>query len=137
VVGPVSEENVAIVRGGYEEFRRRGSLVRELVSPEFVWDMSHFHGWPEQQLYEGVQGAEHFIEEWTSAWDDWDLVIEELHDAGEKVLAVHRQRGRSKSTGLPVDMSFAMVWTLRNGKQTRMEMYSDVGEALKAVGLEK
>jgi ketosteroid isomerase-like protein len=133
----VSEENVAIVRGGYEEFRRRGSLVRELVAAEFVWDMSHFHGWPEQQVYEGVEGAEHFIEEWTSAWDDWDLGIEELRDAGDKVVAVHRQRGRSKSTGLPVDMSFAMVWTLREGKETRMEMYSDVGEALKAVGLEK
>jgi ketosteroid isomerase-like protein len=133
----VSEENVAIVRGGYEEFRRRGSLVRELLAPEFVWDMSHFHGWPEQQVYEGVQGAERFIEEWTSAWDDWDLGIEELRDAGDQVVAVHRQRGRSKSTGLPVDMSFAMVWTLREGKQTRMEMYSDVGEALKAVGLEE
>jgi ketosteroid isomerase-like protein len=133
----VSEENVAVVRRGYEEFRRRGSIVHELVSPEFVWDMSHFHGWPEQQVYEGVKGAEHFIEEWTSAWDDWDLGIEELHDAGDKVVAVHRQRGRSKSTGLPVDMSFAMVWTLRNGKETRMDMYSDVGEALRAVGLER
>ena len=51
----MSEQNVAIVRGGYEEFRRRGSFVHELVSSEFVWDMSHFHGWPEQQVYEGVQ----------------------------------------------------------------------------------
>jgi hypothetical protein len=34
-------------------------------------------------------------------------------------------------------MSFAMLWTLRDGKQTRMEMHSDVGEAPKAVGLEK
>jgi ketosteroid isomerase-like protein len=32
-------------------------------------------------------------------------------------------------------MSFAMVWTLRDGKHARMEMYSDPGEALKAVGL--
>jgi ketosteroid isomerase-like protein len=36
---------------------------------------------------------------------------------------------------MPVDMSFAQVWTLRDGKQTRMEMYSDPNEALKAVGL--
>jgi ketosteroid isomerase-like protein len=132
----VSEQNVAIVRGGYEEFRRRGSFVHELVSSDFVWDMSHFHGWLEQQVYEGVQGAERFLEEWTSAWDDWDLEIDVLRDAGDKVVAVHRQRGRSKSTGLPVDMSFAMVWTLRNGKETRMDMYSDLGEALQAVGLE-
>ena len=29
----------------------------------------------------------------------------------------------------------AIVWTVRDGKHTRIEMYSDVGEALKAVGL--
>jgi ketosteroid isomerase-like protein len=45
-------------------------------------------------------------------------------------------RGRSKTTGLPVDMSFAQVFTVRDGKQTRMEMYADPAEALKAVGLE-
>jgi ketosteroid isomerase-like protein len=133
----VSRENVEIVRGGYEQFGRRKTFVAELAAPEFAWDMSHFHGWPEQQVYEGVQGAERFLEEWTSAWDDWDLQLEELHDAGEKVLAIHRQHGRSRSTGVRADMYFAMVWTLRDGKQTRMEMYSDVEEALKAVGLEE
>ena len=36
---------------------------------------------------------------------------------------------------MSVEMSFAEVWTLRDGKQARMEMYSDPQEALKAVGL--
>jgi ketosteroid isomerase-like protein len=86
--------------------------------------------------YHGVDGAESFLREWLSAWDEWDLRTEELLDAGEKVLAVVHQYGRSKSTGLVVDMSFAQVWTVLDGKQTRMEMYSDVDEALKAGGLE-
>jgi ketosteroid isomerase-like protein len=128
---------VEIVRRGYQQFRRRKTFVSELTAPDFAWDMSHFHGWPEQQVYEGVRGAERFLEEWTSAWDDWDLELEELHDAGDKVVAIHRQHGRSKSTGIRADMSFAMVWTLRDGKRTRMEMYSDVWEALKAVRLEE
>ena len=34
-------------------------------------------------------------------------------------------------------MSLAQVWTLRDGKEARMEMYSDPSEALKAVGLEE
>jgi ketosteroid isomerase-like protein len=131
----VSQENVEIVREGYEQFSRRKTFVAELAAPDFTWDMSHFHGWPEQQVYQGVEGADRFLAEWTSTWDDWDLQLEELHDAGEKVLAIHRQHGRSRLTGVRADMSFAMVWTLRDGKQTRMEMYSDVGEAREAVGL--
>jgi len=34
-------------------------------------------------------------------------------------------------------MSFAQVFTIRNGQQTRMEIYADLDEALKAVGLKK
>jgi ketosteroid isomerase-like protein len=97
--------------------------------------MSHFHGWPEQQIYEGVEGAETFLREWLAAWDDWELEVEAFHDAGNRVVALVRQRGRSKTAGMPVEMYFAQVWTLRDGKETRMEMYSDPQEALKAVGL--
>ena len=55
--------------------------------------------------------------------------------AGERVVAVMHQRGRSKGTGVQVDMLFAQVWTLRGGEWIRMDMYSDPSEALKAVGL--
>jgi ketosteroid isomerase-like protein len=131
----MSQENVEIVQRGYEQFQARGMFVAEIAAPDFIWNMSHFHGWPEQQVYEGVQGAEGFLADWTSAWNDWGLEVEALRDAGDKVVALVRQRGRSRSTGMLVDMFFAQVWTLRAGKETRMDMYSDPNEALKAVGL--
>jgi ketosteroid isomerase-like protein len=131
----MSRENVEIVRAGYEQFATTGQLAAELVTPDFAWDMSNFRGWPEQQVYEGTEGARTFLEEWTAAWDDWELEIDAFHDAGDKVVAVVRQRGRSKAAGMPVEMSFAQVWTIRDGKQARMEMYSDPGEALEAAGL--
>jgi len=61
--------------------------------------------------------------------------VKALHDAGDKVVAIMRQHGRSKSSGLPVDMTFGQVFTLREGKLTRMEMYADPADALEAVGL--
>ncbi len=131
----MSQQNVEIVRRGYEQFKSRGMFVAEIVTPDFAWDMSNFLGWPEQQVYEGVDGARSFLEAWTAAWDDWELEVDALHDAGDKVVAVMRQRGRAKATGIPVDMSLAQVWTLSDGKEARMDMYSDPDEALKAVGL--
>jgi ketosteroid isomerase-like protein len=131
----VSQANVEIIRRSLEDFQTTGQPDAELMTTDFVWDMSNFLGWPEQQLYEGVEGTLSFLGNWTAAWDDWELEVDALHDAGERVVAVMRQRGRSKATGMPVEMSFAMVWTLRDGKHARMEMYSDPGEALKAVGL--
>jgi ketosteroid isomerase-like protein len=131
----MSLENVEIVRDGYEKFKLTGRFVAEHVTPSFIWDMSNFRGWPEQQVYAGPEGAQSFIDEWGGAWDDWELEVDALRDAGERVVALIRQRGRSKATGLPVDMSLAQVWTLRDGRQTRMDMYSDRSEALEAAGL--
>jgi ketosteroid isomerase-like protein len=131
----MSRENVEIIRRGYAHFIATGDFLVEDVDPDFVWDMSTFRGWPERQTYVGIEGAREFMTSWLEAWEDWQIEVEELVDAGERVVAIVRQRGRSKTTGLPVDMRFAMVWTLRNGKQMRMQMYADSEEALEAAGL--
>ncbi len=131
----MSQENVELVRLGYEQFRATGRFPGEIASPDFVWDMSNFHGWPERQAYEGIAGAEAFLRDWTAAWEDWELELDALQDAGNRVIGLVRQRGRSRSAGMLVEMSFAQVWTVRDGKETRMEMFSDRDEALRAVGL--
>jgi ketosteroid isomerase-like protein len=131
----MSTENVEIVRLGYNEFLATGELVERITAPEFVWDMSTFHGWPERQTYEGPEGTREFLTDWVGAWEDWRLEVRELIDAGDDVVAILHQSGRSKTTGLEVDMDFAQVWTIKDGKQTRMRMYADPDEALRAVGL--
>jgi ketosteroid isomerase-like protein len=131
----MSAENVEIVRLGYDEFLATGELVERITAPEFVWDMSTFHGWPERQTYEGPEGTREFLTDWVGAWEDWRLEVRELIDAGDDVVAILHQSGRSKTTGLEVDMDFAQVWTIKDGKQTRMRMYADPDEALRAVGL--
>jgi ketosteroid isomerase-like protein len=133
----VSQEYVDTLRSGYEWFRVNGRFPAHLATPEFVWDISHSEGYglAVQQVYEGPQGADDFFAEWGSAWDDWEVEIEALHDLGDKVLAIVKQRGRSRLTGIPAEMLMAMLWTFRDGRLTRMDMYSDVGEALKAVGM--
>ena len=132
----MSEDNLEVQRRGYEHLINTGELLEEIVDPEFVWDMSTFGAWPERQTYEGIEGMREFLATWVGAWDDWELIVEELHPAGDKVVAVVRQRGRAKATGLPVDMHFGQVWTFRDGKQLRMEMYATPDEALRAAGLE-
>jgi ketosteroid isomerase-like protein len=128
---------VEVVQLGYEHRKTTGDFLDEILASDFVWDMSKFRGWPEQQVYEGVEEARRFVREWTSAFDAWEIEVEAIYDArGDKVVGVLRQRARSKTSGLPVDMRFAQVWTIRDSKETRMEMYADPGEALKAVGLE-
>jgi ketosteroid isomerase-like protein len=131
----MSQKNVEILRGGYEWFQVNGTFPAHLATPDFIWDVSHYHGWPEQQVYAGVQGAEKFFADWRAAWDEWQVEIETLHDVGDRVLAIVRQRGRLRMTEAVLEQTLAQIWTFRDGKETRMDMYSDPAEALKAVGL--
>ena len=89
----MSQENVEIVRSRHERFVATRQFDAESVGSDFVWDMSNFRGWPEKEIYEGVAGAEAFLREWIAAWDQWELEAEAIHDAGDKVVAIMRQRG--------------------------------------------
>ena len=130
----MSQENVEVIRRGYAYFNATGKIR---AHADLVWDVSHL-GWPDQQIYTGVEGAMQFNAEWAAAWDDWELDAVDFLDAGgERVVVILNQRGRSKATGVPVDMHFAQVWTLRDGQGIRMEMYANTDEALEAVGLPK
>jgi ketosteroid isomerase-like protein len=131
----MSQQNMETIERGYEHFGATRDLLAETIHPDLVWDMSTFSGWPERQTYSGLAGAREFIAEWTDAWDEWELEVEAPLDAGDKVVAIVHQRGRSKATGLTVDMEFAQVWTLRHGKLTRMQMYAERAKALEAAGL--
>jgi ketosteroid isomerase-like protein len=130
------EENLEIVREGYARFIGSGEVPAEQYTPEFIWDMSTFAGWPEKKEYPGVAGVNEFLATWLEASDDWRLELEELRQADDgRVVAICRQYGTSTATGLEAEMRFAQVWTLRDGLYTRMEMYADPDEALKAAGI--
>ena len=127
----MSQENVEAMRRGYERFVATGEIR---AHPDLVWDVSKL-GWPGQQIYSGPEGANQFNAEWADAWDDWEFAPEDYIDAGEYVVVIVNQRGRSKATGIPVDMRFAQVWSFRDGQAIRMQMYASVDEALEAAGL--
>jgi ketosteroid isomerase-like protein len=127
--------SVDVVRRGFEHFISTGDLPEELLAQDFVWDMSHFRSWPEQQTYEGVAGAREFLRAWIDAWEDWELEVESWHEAGERVVVIVRQHGRAKATGMPLEMRFAQLFTVSDGKETRMEMYAEPDEAMRAAGL--
>ena len=127
----MSQDNVEIMRRGFEHFLATGEIR---AHADLVWDVSRL-GWPDQQIYAGAEGENQFMAEWADAWDDWEMEAENYLDAGERVVVIVNQRGRSKATGIPVDMRFAQVWSFRDGQAIRMQMYASVDEALEAVGL--
>jgi uncharacterized protein len=131
----MAREYVEIVRRGYEAFNR-GDLdaVVELMGPDFEWLP------PDESLtagtYQGPDAVRAEIASWTEPFEDFRWEIEEIVDAGEQILVVGRMSGRGKTSGVEVGVNEYHVWTVRDGKPVRMQMYHDREQAAEAVGLE-
>jgi ketosteroid isomerase-like protein len=67
--------------------------------------------------------------------DEWRFEPERFVDAGDQVVVLVRVVARGGSSGVSLDRETAHLWTLREGRVTRCEVYLDRSEALEAVRL--
>ena len=62
----------------------------------------------------------------------------ELIDAGQsQVVAVIRIGGHAKLSGVETDLTFGMLYTIRDGRIFKGREYPTRGEALEAAGIEE
>jgi len=133
----MSQENVELVRRLNDVYNKRGFAENsEVLDPEFVWDMSRMEVL-ESASYTGDEGFRSFFESWAEGFASDQVEAEEIVDAGDRVVVMVHHSGRGMTSGIEVDQRYAMVWTVRDGRAMRMDMYPARAEALKAVGLEE
>jgi ketosteroid isomerase-like protein len=137
----VSQENVEIVRrviGVEFDLTRRvfdPDVYGDLMAPDVEIDMSRRVFNPE--VYRGVEGWARLQDELRKVWEEWRMTPERFIDAGDRVVSIERVRGRGRGSGVELDIRSATIWTLLDGRVTRVEGALDPEEALKAVALEQ
>jgi ketosteroid isomerase-like protein len=135
----MSRENVEIVRrmydawmaGDYETvFSTYAPDIRLNPDPEAWWV-----GVDEDYL--GHDGVRRYMRAVYEAFEDYRPEIEQIIDAGEgRVLTLAVEHGRGRGSGAEVQaMNTAHLWTLRDGKAVRLDLFMDRERALEAVGL--
>jgi ketosteroid isomerase-like protein len=133
MLAQVSEENVEIVRRGYEAYLR-GDLgaLQEDMDPDVVVyrkdpDGATFHGW------DGFLKA---IAEWVEDFDEFAISAREFIDANDNqvVVRVHPTAVGARS-GAPIEADFWFVHTLHDARLTRLDMLVNRADALTAAGL--
>jgi uncharacterized protein len=120
----------------YAEWGRRNWRPRfDVYADEMEW------GWSDE--FPGLAGVHHDpalrserLREWLSPWEDWRCEAEDYVPAGEFVVVLCRYSGRGKESGVEVDARGAHVWTMRDGKAVRIEVFSSRRKAFEAAGLE-
>jgi hypothetical protein len=100
------------------------------LAPSVVLDTTHIEGWPEAPLYHGHAGFLRFVREWLDPFEHYELGIEELIEVSPGcVLIDYSQRASGARSQVPVEMHPAMVFTVSDGLISRVEIWSDRGEA--------
>jgi ketosteroid isomerase-like protein len=131
----MSKENVELVRKLLRVYNERSFDENvDLIDPQIVWDLSRVE-LPDGSSYTGPLELSGFVETWQEGFDSEHVEAEDIRDAGDQVVVLVRHRGRGRLSRIEVDQTFAMVWTLRDGRAVRMVLYPTRAEALEAVGL--
>jgi ketosteroid isomerase-like protein len=132
----MSQENVEIVRQHMLAYAS-GDYEAALAAyhPDVVCDATG--GRPEGRVYRGREGLAEALRVWSGTWDDWRWEIEELIDAGDRVLMVVHESGRGKGSGVDVVQQTFWVYTLRSGQIVHAKVLVDRSQALEAAGLQE
>jgi ketosteroid isomerase-like protein len=85
--------------------------------------------------FRGREGLERYFSMLGESWDEFHTVVDEYRDLGDRVLMLGRFTGRGKGSGVMADAPSGAVFDFRDGKVSRVRLYLDHGEALRAVGL--
>ena len=123
----VSEENLDVVRRIYDAAARRDDVIPfEIYAEDIIWDMSNSRRalLAMKPVYHGHEGVRQYWRENVSVFGEVDFEVEELIDAGDQVLAVIREREVGRASGVPVETTHLVVYTLTGGKVIQKRLWS-------------
>jgi ketosteroid isomerase-like protein len=128
----MSEENVEIVRRAFA-YEHYG--VGDRAEAEAIFDPNVVMNPTEEGPSHGLDAMRDDFERWASAFEELRVTVEEIIDAGDQVVLVAHHQGRGRKSGVKVDTRFYEVYTVREGKISRVDEYDEMAEALEAAGL--
>lgn len=127
------EENVEIVRQVYDAAARHdASRVIDLYDPAVELDATALG--LDLGVFVGHPGLRQLFSELRQVWGEINFDYDELIDGGDQVVSVVSRHVQGRASGVPIEGTFALLWTLREGKVVRVVWFRSRTEALEAAG---
>ena len=87
--------------------------------------------------YRGYAGIEQWMRDLDEQFAEWVIGVDDARQVGEKVIVTGTVTARGRVSGAPLEFDAATICDFTSGHRlTRIQIYPDAQEALKAVGLE-
>lgn len=94
------------------------------VAPDVAW--TEMAGFPCAGIWVGPeQVITHVFKVLGSEWMNYRFELQELIDAGDRVIGLGRYQGSYRKTGKSMQARVAHVWRLQDGKIVQFEQFTD------------
>ena len=127
------KENEKLVRAFYAATAPgHREALRGIQAPHVIYDLPQ--GMPIGcGHFEGLQDVlERFLTSFYTVLDV-HFISEEFITAGNQVVALGRIQGKTRKAGVPIDVPFAHVWTVRDGYLQRLRAFTDTAVLAQAL----
>lgn len=128
--------NVAVMDGLYQAFAKGDvPAVRAVMDDKIVWNEAENFPYADRNPYLGPEAVLNGVFARIGAeWEYFNLTDIQLHDmSNNQVLATLRYKSKHKTTGKMIDSQTAHLWTLKDGKITAFQQFTDTKQAAEAV----
>ena len=78
----------------------------------------------------GPESLLRWLDDGDEAFDDFTVELLDVDEVDGHVVVSMRQRGRGKASGAEVDDHITHVWTLRDGRATRLQSFANRDDAV-------
>ena len=134
----MAEEKTEVVRRWWKGFNEDGMPPLALCDEEI--EIRNPPDFPVRGLYQGHDGVRRWRDQVFDIFDNARVEPEEIVDVrgdGETVLMLLRATGTARHTEIELEVEWAAIWTIREGKVLRAQGYLNRAEALEAAGLQE
>jgi uncharacterized protein len=131
-----STDSIELVESAFDAWNR-GEIqaFADHVAEDVAW--VEVSGRPEGAISErlGRDRLRRSLESLFDAWETYRLDVERIQPVGDRVLAVVREVGRGRASGVEVEGRWGYLITVGNGEMVRIEAYRDAAQALEMAGV--
>jgi ketosteroid isomerase-like protein len=127
-----------VLRSGWAAAPRKDwELMFVRYSPRVVWEIpEEFQTLGFAASYHGHDGLVQGLEQFSEAFETWEIRPERAFDLGDRVLALGRFRGKARASGVEWEQEFSQLVTLDKGLVIRDRFFYSWDQGLGAAGLE-
>ena len=134
IVPAMAAGDARIVEEMYRAFGRgEYAVALGYLSEDVDWDP----GMPDVAARHGKQEVVDLFTSWLGTWEDYRMDLMEVVGGTDGVVAVFRQRGTGRGSGVALDETHIGVHHVRDGQVTTLKRFNTRDEALRAAGADR